>query len=279
MRPEDLALTEFVAEFAATTQITPPTNRAKFYRAVVKDPPLRLLAITETNQTIRGTVDKGWDNITLTFNGMTTTGWCYGTTWLWASNAQGRRISKPIGEHSHFTFRRLPITNTTPALLTIRDDDGYVLQTNLFIGPGPFINLLPKHLQPKTNAAISPAGQEPPGWTLAKHSSSESLEYYSGLIACGVLKDSSDGWWDGSASMRNITTMTCRNRRTEVCEATYIGVNGQAMELTGWTDGCAFGSNRQYSAWTEIGSYDSNSKQTEARTRGRASRLARPGIR
>jgi hypothetical protein len=256
---------QFVTEFAAATQV-PTTNQTKFYRARVKAAPLKIIAITATNQTIRGTADKAFTNALLVVNGQTNEGWC--------SGRKSRLPNRPAGEgnnaivtQSDFCFRRLDITNTTPALLLLWDDDGYLLSTNLLIGPGPFIPLAPKNNGIKNYLTPSSAstGYDPTvsWWAVISHSSSDSLE---GLIPPGQVcagrrsSQSFNGSWDGEFSMLHLTTTGCKRGAWYDCDATYDGPGKRMTLATADGDGaCDWPQIISYFALIEVGAWDENS--------------------
>lgn len=256
---------EFVQEFAAAgAQVSPATNR--FYRARVKAAPVKLIGIDATNQTIRGSCDKQVTNLLLIVNGQTNEGWGYGGKSRLPDRAAGEGYM-PIVTRVDFCFPQLDaITNTTPALLQLWDDDGYLLQTNVLIGPGPFIPLRPKNNGIKTYITPSSAstGYESnvSWWQVISHSSSDSL---SGTIPRGWPcegKTSSqhfDGSWDGDFSMLHFTTSGCRQGRYYDCDATYDGPGRRMTLATASGEGiCDWPSVLSYFVLSEVGSWDEN---------------------
>ncbi len=253
---------EFVREFAASTTVD--TNTTKFYRAMVKPAPLQLVRIIETNQTLRGSVDKAFTNVTFVVNGVTNVGWAFGSAGLRGTN--GNKM--PVTTRMDFSFRQIHVTVPTRGTLTVWDDDGFVLVTNLWIGPGPFKPLLPRWYKPPTNAptGIQPASvgdpQKEVSWSMVSHSASD---FVAGpdifTDPCTPSYQSSDGTWDEAGWRLMVSWSRCRSGKLERCGATFTAPAGG----DGWMGRsseygiCELDDGRAYTARSEVGAYDSNS--------------------
>lgn len=127
-------------------------TKSGFNRITPKPVPVRILAILDTNSTLRGRTDKLVTNITLTAeSGVKHRGWI---------------------EHSSPTWREWrfgALTNCTNVILHLIDIDGLHLRTNLIIGPQP--STYPPYTPPVSPGRTAPAGLivKPPalGWSPA----------------------------------------------------------------------------------------------------------------
>lgn len=111
--------------FTNETALPVADGPARFYRAKPRTGPVRILAILDLRQTIRGQADKNLTNIVAVGEGGTFSGW--------EESAHGN----PTNRHllGHVVFRLPPMPRTTNVTLTLIDDEGFTTVTNLVLDP------------------------------------------------------------------------------------------------------------------------------------------------
>lgn len=119
----------------------PVDGGARFFRAVPRTEPVKILSILDLRQTIRGHADKDVTNIVAVGEGGTYKGWVQDVRMHdlredATTNAYGNLVPGPnFGRTKWSHFRLPPMPGNTNVVLTITDDHGFSVRTNLVLDP------------------------------------------------------------------------------------------------------------------------------------------------
>ena len=170
--------------FTNETQVAPP-EQTQFYKAKRRTAPARILAILDTNQTIRGRCDKVVTNITAVGEGGVYQGW-----------TEYREMGAS-GQLAWVHFRLPPMPGNTNVVLTIQDCDGFPIVTNITLNPSQPSDY--RYTPLRSRRAFAPVGLAPaaegPYWSVKSHAFNASYYekwktgFVQGTVSSGSASD------------------------------------------------------------------------------------------
>jgi hypothetical protein len=240
------------SEFTGTGRVDMAAG-PEFYRAKVKCEPARIISISDSNRTLVGRCDKMLTNLVLRCGERTYQGWVVKQGFLRDTNVAS-------ADWKSWAEWRFPhITNGLEVEVTLHDEEGFMLVTNITLSPLPFTNRPPLlHGVPHQPAAppnrFRPAADAQPGsyWFEAHSSKSD----YWRLRRDGrITVKQTEMVGNETECFLNTSLIETLGSQSNYCHAEYTGPADWVMLQVVDVGPCFYQPIRPYTAWGEIANY------------------------